>query len=1050
MANPPSPQSSGSDMDCEIINLDSNFITFEDIQENYMPGADIFVTYRIGKHFIPSSCDWIGLFGADWIFPSQVLTYRYAPQGHSGHPHLRSVLFDARSLPADNNEASYQFLYIARGDQVIGTSKLFKIHTFIPETDLVNFEFVDHSVDFCDPFTVIKTAPSQKGILRSFEVIKDPEFDFPVVRRCSSDHITLTSNWSDQKKHWTDLLKLELDLSESSSTKDSSTPDEPDFLDKINPDLFHCDIGKAPTDDHWKDLLNIDPDIFSYDYVKSEKKKEEKKVTPCEPQAAVTEQALVPYVPIYTSSKQTVESKVAVNPFIQSLLVLALAKISQRARYKIEKPLTSTNVMNKVASSTPSNTEDKPATKDATEKKPKALSIKCHNCRRRLKNFLRLKRQQVDLQNKITDLESQLEASDSLLLSKNILMEEFSKQVKSLVSENGKLVAINEKLYEEKVKADKENKIKDILQQSVDRLTFSIKMDSLEQDKKQLTKEVQSLKAQIRNLMKLDEVKKLKKEMHRLRSCLFSEELKITFLTKEKEDQCREIATLKRQLRQKEAEFDFAWAQKREQTSQLDEAKQMIQNGIYIISSLYARGFHTVNHQEEGHKLDIATTLKIAGVDAENPLYYPDIVVPVAVKSKLSELIQKAVRDKAAAAKSQVQCPTPSQDIQERITSLNHALDASALVTSHFQKKCKHAAIPLPPKVPSLVPFFKPLPLQYSDVVKMDPPATKTALTTGLTSVMDTVNTEPKKGVKFDEMVTVKVEETLKKAAVISQVADVRPKTPMGKQKTVTENRASHRYKPYDRKSGKRSQSQEVREIIRDLSAAEEYSPLSFTDQQHCKHHGASSAAGLARMEDLSLEEEIIASGGAASPFAFISADFPQPKTSLAPAAVDINNNVEELEEEEDLEGQEVSWGSFTDLANRKRPASPVATALEDGGLLGATAAVVTADNAETLPLESQHKVHCTSPTVSLPPRCKKPARKFVRYYRKNCSKGGKSSFIRTSSQGKTDKTKVGECLGNNASSEQKGNRDRKRPFRSSTAGQRWNSSFHAYSGSSE
>ncbi|XP_060551824.1 tax1-binding protein 1 homolog B-like isoform X2 [Ruditapes philippinarum] len=107
-----------------------DLVLFDNVISCYPCDKDITVNYVLGQDVSPSSWDWVGIFRIDWRYLGDYLSYQWAQiQGQDCNaPRRRAIVFSANyhQIPPSDQDL-YQFLYVSRGNHVVGVSASFKI-----------------------------------------------------------------------------------------------------------------------------------------------------------------------------------------------------------------------------------------------------------------------------------------------------------------------------------------------------------------------------------------------------------------------------------------------------------------------------------------------------------------------------------------------------------------------------------------------------------------------------------------------------------------------------------------------------------------------------------------------------------------------------------------------------------------------------------------------------------------------------------------------------------------------------------------------------------
>ena len=86
----------------EIDHIDpsQDLVSFKDVDQTYVDGEDIQLTYNLGSECRPSSKDWVGLYPRHWTSTKDYVSFEWAPKFPKDYkrPHQRSVLFKATDL----------------------------------------------------------------------------------------------------------------------------------------------------------------------------------------------------------------------------------------------------------------------------------------------------------------------------------------------------------------------------------------------------------------------------------------------------------------------------------------------------------------------------------------------------------------------------------------------------------------------------------------------------------------------------------------------------------------------------------------------------------------------------------------------------------------------------------------------------------------------------------------------------------------------------------------------------------------------------------------
>ncbi|KAL5010875.1 hypothetical protein ScPMuIL_013180 [Solemya velum] len=245
-----------SDIEIEDLDPAQDIVSFENIKPTYSPGEDIKVLYSLGEEFSPSKRDWVGVFRTGWQTVQNYHGFEWAPKWPSSNEpkNKRSVLFPAY-LFEENEDigATYQLLYVSRGDHVAGVSREFCI-SCAPSDEYLGLELLENLFEAQEPQLsekqikpkttppvsekttppisekttppvsekkVVHGAPlvsenqtSKSDLLDTFEIVTESETPAPVKTRnvkekiitIVKDHTSLSGNFAAQ--NWEDTLHI--------------------------------------------------------------------------------------------------------------------------------------------------------------------------------------------------------------------------------------------------------------------------------------------------------------------------------------------------------------------------------------------------------------------------------------------------------------------------------------------------------------------------------------------------------------------------------------------------------------------------------------------------------------------------------------------------------------------------------------------------------------------------------------------------------------------------------------------------------------------------
>lgn len=117
------------DFELENINASSDLVTFRPVRDCYSNETRIRLQWDIGDSFDPEVLDYVGLFNTEWNSVDDFLAYKWAPlyPRHAYSIRRRCVQFmdsdlDHVRMPG----VDFVFLYVAKGDHVVGISNTFQ------------------------------------------------------------------------------------------------------------------------------------------------------------------------------------------------------------------------------------------------------------------------------------------------------------------------------------------------------------------------------------------------------------------------------------------------------------------------------------------------------------------------------------------------------------------------------------------------------------------------------------------------------------------------------------------------------------------------------------------------------------------------------------------------------------------------------------------------------------------------------------------------------------------------------------------------------------
>ncbi|CAG2234655.1 unnamed protein product [Mytilus edulis] len=117
------------DFELENINASSDLVTFRPVRDCYSNDYRIRLQWDIGDCFDPEELDYVGLFNTEWNSVDDFLAYKWAPliPRHAYTLRRRSVQFtDADLDHVRMPGVDFVFLYVAKGDHVVGISNTFQ------------------------------------------------------------------------------------------------------------------------------------------------------------------------------------------------------------------------------------------------------------------------------------------------------------------------------------------------------------------------------------------------------------------------------------------------------------------------------------------------------------------------------------------------------------------------------------------------------------------------------------------------------------------------------------------------------------------------------------------------------------------------------------------------------------------------------------------------------------------------------------------------------------------------------------------------------------
>ncbi|CAH1775087.1 unnamed protein product [Owenia fusiformis] len=498
-----------SDFELEAISPSKDLVMFEDILEHYEPDQDIFVIYSLGHSYTASSRDWVGLFPSNWTTTRDYVTFEWAPKvpRNENFKDIRSVLFQAKNIQVEYNDfTKYQFLYVAKGNIVVGVSPQFKIHHCYPD-DSALFTYDDFedctklilndyppSKQKCniDQFEVIGSSLSDTGISsgsHSSEFLSVDKF-FP--SNCNSS-ATILSKSDFPNIDFDDYVPVK---KESSGTIFGNLFDDPEPNDDIAPsskssdsetlfgDLFNEHNKPEEGLKRTRDASTMN-DIEDFGLKSLKIAKMECSILPVGPvvkdyyskndnRAVVpyTDRSIVEYKPLYSITKQD-KYDTQESDLLMPVATTYFRKDKDDSN--LQNDSRNTNEMNALQTQReclqeffklydrvqgPARPISVPQfykqmiinAKPPAPRKPKNHKKKriCKECRKRVSELKALNKKTSDLEKQLSKIKLEVQAQDDTLNIKTILANELSKQVKNLVSENGKLTAANDRLYTRK------------------------------------------------------------------------------------------------------------------------------------------------------------------------------------------------------------------------------------------------------------------------------------------------------------------------------------------------------------------------------------------------------------------------------------------------------------------------------------------------------------------------------------------------------------------------------------------------------------------------
>ncbi|XP_070550383.1 tax1-binding protein 1 homolog B-like [Ptychodera flava] len=513
MAGPsPVTSSSSSDIsDCETINSSAELVKFNDVHRIYLPNEDIFVSYTVGNKITQSSRDWIAIYPVNWSSEKDYVTFQWVTKVTDEDPKCQThnVLFPSRTLTSIKSSCDqYRFVYVTKDSDILGASDSF---VFNDDSEKVEDHHGSNDV----------TQDTDKCRLRIVETGSNSDrfdlFDF------IDDHFNPPRN---QHKSPSDSEDDVTQLSDDATAQSFKIDFRPD---KRSSSTFGARRRKRKNKKLRRDMKGKTRSVTPYDrkkqtpvhHVDKETLKFEDKDENnlrssyvigrvnllLEDHHSNNERALLPYNPnpLFTpcrtppavKSGNTTHPIAAVDNSTEPMEGIITTILKRLTSPKVEDE---ENFNERLATLIESTSFPTPrlSLPTVTWYGPLERSILEQEHR-----FIRTNYQMQCLQREKKELEVQVQQLEADLTSKNILTEELIKQIKSLISENGALCHLSEKL------GNVESRL---------HLTF-LANQKLEDEKKSMLNEKAALEERVckvtnelRERPTIDELEKIKKE----------------------------------------------------------------------------------------------------------------------------------------------------------------------------------------------------------------------------------------------------------------------------------------------------------------------------------------------------------------------------------------------------------------------------------------------------------------------------------------------------------------------------------------------------------